>query len=69
MAWISLKIGCYIGDNKSTKTEIQNLIDKWTVRGCWSDQFILMSEFSADILGKAFGVDEKRLLFLIPEKL
>jgi CDP-glycerol glycerophosphotransferase len=58
------KIGCYIGDNKSTKkTEIQNLIDKWTVRGCWSDQFILAtSEFSADILGKAFGVDEKKII-------
>ncbi|MCK8061262.1 MULTISPECIES: CDP-glycerol glycerophosphotransferase family protein [unclassified Fusibacter] len=58
------KIGSYMGNYKSTrKTAIQNMVGKWTVRGCWSDHFILAtSDFSAEILGKAFGVDERKVI-------
>ncbi len=58
------KIGSFMKNNELIrKTTIQKLINKLTVRGCWADQFILAtSEFSADILGKAFGVERNRVI-------
>jgi len=58
------KIGNYMNlkpfrpESKSLK-----LANKFTTRGFWADHFILAtSEFSAEILGEAFGVDEKKII-------
>lgn len=58
------KIGSYMGLKQfDKKTNFQRILYKLTSRGFWADHFILAtSEFSAEILGKAFGLDEKKII-------
>lgn len=58
------KIGSYMGLKQfNEKSNFQKLLFKLTTRGFWADHFILAtSEFSAEILGKAFGVDGKKII-------
>lgn len=58
------KIGSYMGLKQfNEKSNFQKLLFKLTSRGFWSDHFILAtSDFSAEILGKAFGVDERKVI-------
>lgn len=58
------KIGHYMENGDfAKKTAIQKLVNKWTIRGCWADHYILAtSEFSAEVLKKAFGVDENKII-------
>lgn len=58
------KIGSYMGLKQfNSKTKFKRLLNKLISRGFWADHFILAtSKFSAEILGKAFGVDERKVI-------
>jgi len=58
------KIGSYTGLKQfNARTKLQRLLNKLTTRGFWADHFILAtSEFSAEVLGKAFGINEKKII-------
>lgn len=58
------KIGSFSGSKQlSSNNKIQKLILKLTTVGFWADFYLLAtSEFSAEILGSAFGVDDKKII-------
>lgn len=58
------KIGTYMNQKQfKPESKLLRLANKLTTRGFWADHHILTtSDFSAVILGKAFGVDERKVI-------
>lgn len=58
------KIGTYMNEKQfRSESKLLKLANKLTTRGFWADHYLLTtSEFSAEILGKAFGVNEKKII-------